>query len=92
MILWKSVTVPLAFAYAFFNALSRPSLMALLTAVPAEVRGTVMGLNSTSASIGWLGAAALGGWMLTTVGFAGFGPLIAVMALAAAALSISGRA
>jgi DHA1 family inner membrane transport protein len=85
-----AVTVPLAFAYAFFNALSRPSLMALLTAVPAEVRGTVMGLNSTAASLGWLGAAALGGWMLTTIGFAGFGPLIAVMAVAAAALSISG--
>lgn len=85
-----AITVPLAFAYAFLNALSRPSLMALLASVPVEVRGTVMGLNSTAASVGWLGAAALGGWMLTTVGFAGFGPLIAVMALAAATLSVSG--
>lgn len=85
-----AITVPLAFAYAFFNALSRPSLMALLADVPAEVRGTVLGLNSTCASVGWLGAASLGGWMLTTVGFAGFGPLVAVMAALAAALSNTG--
>jgi len=85
-----TVSVVLGFAYAFTNALSRPSLMAALANVPAEVRGTVMGLNSTCASIGWLGAAAIGGWILATVGFAGFGPLIAVLALSGAALAALG--
>jgi predicted MFS family arabinose efflux permease len=58
--------------------------------VPDEVRGTVLGLNVTSASLGWLGAAALGGWVLSRHGFAAFGPLAAgagalggVLALAA---------
>jgi hypothetical protein len=35
--------------------------MASLADVPDEVRGTVLGLNVTSASFGWLGAASLGG-------------------------------
>ena len=85
------VSVGLGFAYMFFTALSRPSLMAALANVPAEVRGTVMGLNSTAASAGWLAAAALGGWILSTVGFAGFGPLSAVLAVIGAVLALSGR-
>ncbi|MBL6952781.1 MAG: MFS transporter [Alphaproteobacteria bacterium] len=84
------VSVGFGFAYMFFTALSRPSLMAALANVPAEVRGTVMGLNSTAASAGWLGAAALGGWVLATVGFAGFGPLAAVLAVIGAILALSG--
>jgi MFS transporter, DHA1 family, inner membrane transport protein len=84
------VSVGLGFAFMFFTALSRPSLMAALANVPAEVRGTVMGLNSTAASAGWLAAAALGGWMLATVGFAGFGPLAAILAVIGAVLALSG--
>ncbi len=42
------------------NALGRPSYMAALASVPDDVRGTVLGLNGTSASVGWVGAAALG--------------------------------
>jgi predicted MFS family arabinose efflux permease len=80
----------LGFAFMFFTALSRPSLMAALANVPAEVRGTVMGLNSTAASVGWLGAAALGGWILSTVGFTGFGPLAAVLAVLGAVLALTG--
>lgn len=82
-----TVSVALGFAYVFFNALARPALMAALANVPAEVQGTVMGLNSTCASVGWLSAAAFGGWMLATVGFAGFGPLVAVLALLGAAVA-----
>jgi len=84
------VSVGLGFAYVLCNAIARPSLMAALANVPAEVRGTVMGLNSTSASLGWLGAAALGGWMLAGPGFAGFGPLTCVLALLGAALALAG--
>ena len=75
----------------FANAMARPSLMAALSNVPSEVRGTVLGLNSTAASAGWLTAAALGGWILSTVGFVGFGPLAGTLALLGAFLAVIGR-
>ena len=84
-------SVALAFAYVFVNAVGRPSLMASLADVPDEVRGTVLGLNVTSASFGWLGAASLGGWMMVQYGFAGFGPLAACVGLLAAGLALIGR-
>jgi len=85
-----AATVALGFAYALCSALARPPLMASLADVPASVRGTVMGLNSTCASVGWLAAAAIGGWMLTGVGFAGFGILAAILSVAAALLALRG--
>lgn len=84
-------TVALGFGYVFVNAIARPSLMAALADVPDEVRGTVLGLNVTSASIGWLGAAALGGWVMATLGFAAFGPLAAGVAVLGGALAFVGR-
>ena len=82
----------MGFAYIFVNAIARPSLMAALANVPDEVRGTVLGLNVTSASFGWLGATAhrrLGAWW--SFGFAGFGPLAAGSALIGAALALARR-
>jgi MFS transporter, DHA1 family, inner membrane transport protein len=84
-------TVALGFAYVFVNAIARPSLMASLADVPDAVRGTVLGLNVTSASVGWLGAAALGGWIMARHGFAGFGPLTAGVAALGGALALVGR-
>ncbi len=84
-------TVALGFAYVFVNAIARPSLMAALADVPDGVRGTVLGLNVTSASFGWLGASALGGWVMTIWGFGGFGPFAAVAALAGTALALLRR-
>ena len=84
-------SVALGFGYVFFNAIARPSLMASLSDVPEHVRGTVMGLNVTSNSIGWLGAAALGGWMIGSFGFAGFGPLAAAVAVIGGGLALIGR-
>ncbi len=83
--------VGLGFVYVFFNAIARPSLMASLGDVPEHVRGTVMGLNVTCSSLGWLGAASLGGWMIAGVGFSGFGPLTAVVAAIGAGLALAGR-
>jgi len=80
--------VALGFVYVFCNAIARPSLMASLTEVPEHVRGTVMGLNVTANSIGWIGAAGLGGWMLGGWGFAAFGPLTAAVALVGGALAL----
>jgi len=84
-------SVALGFGYVFVNAIARPSLMAALANVPDEVRGTVLGLNVTSASIGWLAAAALGGWIMAQHGFAGFGPLAAGVAVLGGALALVGR-
>jgi len=53
------------------------------------VRGTVMGLNSTVASGGWLVAAAVGGWVVADIGFAGFGPLIAGLTVVAAVIALA---
>lgn len=86
--LW--LTVALGFTYALCNAVARPPLMASLADVPSEVRGTVMGLNGACASVGWLVAAAFGGWMLASVGFAGFGPLVAILAVLGAVLALIG--
>lgn len=88
---WKAelmTSVALGFSYVFCNAIARPSLMASLTEVPEHVRGTVMGLNVTCSSIGWIGAAGLGGWMLATYGFAGFAPLAAAVAVLGAVLAL----
>lgn len=84
-------SVALGFGYVFVNAIARPSLMAALANVPDEVRGTVLGLNVTSASFGWLGAAALGGWMMAQHGFVAFGPLAAGVAVLGGALALVGR-
>ena len=86
-----ATSVALGFGYVFVNAIARPSLMAALANVPDEVRGTVLGLNVTSASVGWLGAASLGGWVMAQHGFAAFGPLAAGVAVLGGALALVGR-
>jgi len=91
---WRSsvtMSVGLGFLYVFLNAIARPAMMAALAQVPAHVRGTVMGWNVTCSSIGWMGAAGLGGWMLGFQGFAGFGPLTLVVAVFGAALALFRR-
>lgn len=85
------VSVAVGFVYVLLNALGRPSFMAALAAVPEDVRGTVMGLNGTSASVGWIGAAALGAAMIGSVGFEGFGPLAAALALLGAVGALMSR-
>jgi predicted MFS family arabinose efflux permease len=82
-----ATSVALGFAYVFCNAVARPSLMASLADVPEHVRGTVMGLNVTCSSLGWLGAAGLGGTVIAMFGFGGFGPLTAVVAVIGAGLA-----
>ena len=86
-----TTTVGLGFVYVFFNAIARPSLMASLGDAPEHVRGTVMGLNVTCSSLGWLGAAGLGGWIVAGYGFAGFGPLTLVVATISAVLALARR-
>jgi hypothetical protein len=65
--------------------------MASLTYVPEHVRGTVMEMNVTWSSIGWLGAAGLGAWMIGAYGFVGFGPPAAVIAVIGAGIAVARR-
>ena len=85
------ISVGLGVVYSLLNALGRPSYMAALANVPEEVRGTVLGLNGATASVGWIGAAALGALMISTVGFEGFGPLAALLGLLGAAGAMISR-
>jgi predicted MFS family arabinose efflux permease len=85
------MSVGLGFLYVFLNAIARPAMMASLAEVPIHVRGTVMGWNVTCSSIGWMGAAGLGGWMLGVQGFAGFGVMTMAVAVIAAALALVRR-
>jgi DHA1 family inner membrane transport protein len=94
LFLWHpgaTVSVVLGFVYALVNAVGRPSYMAALANVPDQVRGTVLGLNGATASVGWVGAAALGAIMIGTVGFEGFGPLAAALSVLGAAGALANR-
>ena len=91
LMLWRpgiAGSVALGFAYSLSNAAGRPALMATLSDVPAELRGTILGLNISMSSIGWLGAAALGGWLVARHGFAGLGILTAGVAGMGALLAV----
>jgi predicted MFS family arabinose efflux permease len=84
--MWGSVA--LGFGYSLANAGGRPALMATLSEVPTEVRGAVLGLNVTMSSVGWLAAAAVGGWPVSSYGFGGLGVLTAAVSLAGAGFAL----
>jgi DHA1 family inner membrane transport protein len=75
------VSIALGFAYAFANAIGRPAFMASLSAVPESVRGTVLGLNVTFNSVGWIAATAVGGILIAAYGFGSLGIFCAGSAL-----------
>lgn len=94
LLLWTpaiEVSIGLGFAYAFANALGRPALMAALSAVPEGVRGSVLGLNVTFASVGWITAATVGGWLIALYGFASLGIFCAGVALIGVAVLAAGQ-
>jgi predicted MFS family arabinose efflux permease len=83
------VSIALGFVYTVVNATGRPALLTVLSSVSNEARGAVLGLNITFSSIGWLGATALGGFVVGLADFTGlailtfgFGVLGAVLSLA----------
>ena len=91
-LMWKpglAVSVALGFAYCFANASGRPALMATLAEMPSEVRGALFGLNVTTASLGWLLAGSLGGWLIVAGGFNALGALCAGMAVAGTLLAVA---
>jgi predicted MFS family arabinose efflux permease len=81
-------SIALGFAYSLANALGRPALMVALSEVSTEARGAILGLNITTGSLGWIGAAGVGGWLIARFGFAGLGVVTAAAALAGAAFAV----
>ena len=82
-------SVALGFAYSLANAAGRPAVMATLSEVPSAARGAVLGLNVTMSSVGWLGAASLGGWLVAAYGFASLGVLTAAASAAGTLLAVA---
>ena len=83
-----AITIALGFLYVLTNALGRPSLMASYASVPESLRGTVLGYQGASASVGWIGAAGLGAVILSLGGFGGFGPLALLLAIVGAGIAL----
>jgi predicted MFS family arabinose efflux permease len=82
-----AVSVLLGFTYSLVNAVARPPLLAALAEVSSEARGAILGLNITTGSIGWIGAAGLGGWLLGRAGFGALGVFCVVTGLLGAAMA-----
>lgn len=92
LLLWQpglAGSIALGFAYTLANAVGRPALIASLSEVPASVRGAVLGLNTTTQSIGWLGAGALGGWLIAQWGFGALGVFCAAAGLLGAGFGVA---
>ena len=71
--------IALATLYGLVNGMSRPALISLLGSVPAEVRGTVLGINITCASVGWVTSAVVGGMLAAAGDWASLGWTVAVL-------------
>ena len=83
--------IGLGVLYGLVNGLSRPALISLLSAVPPEIRGTVLGINITCASVGWVTSAIVGGAMAASGNWPGLGWTVAVLAVLGAGLGMLGR-
>lgn len=83
-----AVSVALGFVFSLVNAAGRPSLMATLAEMPSELRSALFGLNITMASMGWLLAGSVGGWLIATSGFAGLGAFSALVAALGCGLAL----
>jgi DHA1 family inner membrane transport protein len=84
-------SVGLGFAYSLVNALGRPALVTTLSEVPVAVRGAVLGANMAMASVGWLAASAVGGWLIARHGFESLGLFCAAAGVAGAVLAVLAR-
>lgn len=92
-LLWQpglAASVGLGFGFSFMNAAGRPSLLAMLSEVPSELRGALFGLNVTMNSLGWLLAGSLGATLLAAAGFGALGIFCSAVALIGAALASVG--
>ena len=84
-----AVSIALGFMYTVVNATGRPALLTVLSGVSNQARGAVLGLNITFSSIGWLGATALGGFVVGLADFTGLAVLTLGFGLLGAVLSLA---
>ena len=84
-----AVSIALGFMYTVVNATGRPALLTVLSGVSNQARGAVLGLNITFSSIGWLGATALGGFVVGLADFPGLAVLTLGFGLLGAVLSLA---
>jgi MFS transporter, DHA1 family, inner membrane transport protein len=84
--------VAVACVFMLVNGASRPPLFALLGGVPPQVRATVLGINISCASVGWMSSALLGGLLVAVEAWATMGWVAAALSLAGAVLAWVGRA
>jgi predicted MFS family arabinose efflux permease len=83
--------IGLATLYGLVNGISRPALISLLSGVPAEIRGTVLGINITCASVGWVTSAIVGGMLAAAGDWPTLGWVVAVLGVVGAGLGMLGR-
>ncbi len=83
--------IGLATLYSLINGMSRPALISLLGSVPAELRATVLGINITCASVGWVTSAIVGGMLSAAQDWPTLGWVVAALGAAGAALGLLGR-
>ena len=83
--------IGLATLYGLVNGISRPALISLLSGVPAEIRGTVLGINITCASVGWVSSAIVGGMLAAAGDWPTLGWVVAVLGVVGAGLGMLGR-
>jgi predicted MFS family arabinose efflux permease len=83
--------VAAACVFMLVNGASRPPLFALLGGVPPQVRATVLGINISCASVGWMSSALLGGVLVAAEAWATMGWVAAALSLSGAALVWLGR-
>jgi DHA1 family inner membrane transport protein len=86
-----TAAVALGVAYGLVNGVSRPALVSLLSATPPEVRGTVLGINITCASVGWVTSAIAGGALAAAGAWGALGWTLLGLGVAGAALGMAGR-
>jgi DHA1 family inner membrane transport protein len=85
------MAVALGVAYGLVNGVSRPALISLLSSTPPDVRGTVLGINITCASIGWVTSAIAGGALAAAGAWGVLGWVLLALGVTGAALAMAGR-
>ena len=90
---WGITTaVAVAGVFMLVNGASRPPLFALLGGVAPQVRATVLGINISCASVGWMSSALLGGVLVAAQAWATMGWVAAGLSVTGAGLVWVGRA
>jgi predicted MFS family arabinose efflux permease len=92
VLMWSpavAISIGLGFLYTLSNASGKPALLTSLSQVSEEARGAVLGLNITVASVGWLAATGLGGFIVSTAGFTGLGIITSLLSAVGAGLAFA---